>query len=130
MRDPHFDSLLTDDEGHAWSSFKMVISNFLGNTKSAYFRDLVTTLLATYNIMGCRMSLKMHFLHSNLDFFPDNLGAMSDEHGERFHQDIASMEQRYQGRWDAAMMGDFCWFLRRETSGQPKRKALSKLYFS
>ncbi|UYV73073.1 hypothetical protein LAZ67_10001744 [Cordylochernes scorpioides] len=26
------------------------------------------------------MSLKIHFLHSHLDFFPDNLGAVSDEH--------------------------------------------------
>ncbi|UYV68012.1 Transposase [Cordylochernes scorpioides] len=42
------------------------------------------------------MSLKIHFLHSHLDFFPDNLGAVSDEHGERFHQDISSMEKRYQ----------------------------------
>ncbi|GBP90238.1 hypothetical protein EVAR_100685_1 [Eumeta japonica] len=30
------------------------------------------------------MSLKIHFLHSHLDFFPQNLGAVSDEHGERF----------------------------------------------
>ncbi|UYV64609.1 hypothetical protein LAZ67_3001303 [Cordylochernes scorpioides] len=43
------------------------------------------------------MSLKIHFLHSHLDFFPDNLGAVSDEHGERFHQAISSMEKRYQG---------------------------------
>ncbi|UYV78677.1 hypothetical protein LAZ67_16002346 [Cordylochernes scorpioides] len=47
--------------------------------------------------LGCNMSLKIHFLHSHLDFFPDNLGAVSDEHGERFHQDISSMEKRYQG---------------------------------
>ena len=32
------------------------------------------------------MSLKIHFLHSHLDFFPENLGDVSDEHGERFHQ--------------------------------------------
>ena len=35
-------------------------------------------------------------LDSHLDFFAENLGTMSDEQGERFHQDIASMEQRYQ----------------------------------
>jgi hypothetical protein len=28
------------------------------------------------------MSLKVHFLDSHLDFFPENLGAVSDEHGE------------------------------------------------
>ena len=46
------------------------------------------------------MSLKIHFLHSHLDFFPEDCGAVSDEHGERFHQDISSMEKRYQGKWN------------------------------
>ena len=27
------------------------------------------------------MSEKIHFLHSHLDFFPENGGAVSDEHG-------------------------------------------------
>ena len=40
------------------------------------------------------MSLKMHLLESQLDFFSENLGEVSDEHGERFHQDILVMEKR------------------------------------
>ena len=45
--------------------------------------------------MRCRMSLKFHyFLHSPLDFFPENLGEASDEQGERFNQDIKSTEHR------------------------------------
>ena len=44
------------------------------------------------------MSVKVHFLHSHLDYFPENLGAMSEEQGERFHQDLKTMEKRYQGR--------------------------------
>ena len=59
--------------------------------------------------MGCRMSLKMHFLHSHLDFFSRNMGDVSEEHGERFHQDISDMERRYQGRWNCNMMGDYLW---------------------
>jgi len=40
------------------------------------------------------MSLKKkHFLHSHWDFFLENCGAVSDEHGESFHQDISSMEE-------------------------------------
>jgi len=41
------------------------------------------------------MSLKIHFLHSHLDFFPENCGAVNDEQGERFHEDISSTEKRY-----------------------------------
>jgi len=43
--------------------------------------------------MGCNMSLKIHFLESHLDFFPENLGEVNDEHSERFHQDIMTMEK-------------------------------------
>ena len=39
-----------------------------------------------------------------MDFFPENCGAVSDEHGERFNQDIYSMEKRYQGKWNCAML--------------------------
>ena len=55
------------------------------------------TLIA-FQKLGCRMSLKIHFLHSHLDFFPENMGDVSDEHGERFHQDISEIETRYQGK--------------------------------
>ena len=48
----------------------------------------------------CNMSLKIHLLHSHLDFFPKNLGAVSNEHGERFHQEISIMKRRYQGKWN------------------------------
>lgn len=79
---------------------------------------------------GVNMSLKIHFLHSHLDFFPNNLGDVSDEHGERFHQEMKSMEQNYQGFWDERMMGDYIWFLIRETDIEKnKRQSKTKNYF-
>ena len=56
------------------------------------------------------MSLKIHFLHSHLDFFPENLGDESDDHGERLRQQMKVMETRYQEFWNEAIMGDSCWF--------------------
>ena len=38
------------------------------------------------------MSLKIHFLHSHLDFFPDYCGAVSDEHGEHFRHFVNGEE--------------------------------------
>jgi hypothetical protein len=67
-----------------------------------------------YKAMGCNMSLKVHFLDSHLDFFPENLGAISDEHGERFCKDISNMEKWYQGKWSLSMMADYCWTLKRD----------------
>jgi hypothetical protein len=40
------------------------------------------------------MSPKMQFLQLHFDSFPASCGAVSDEHGERFHQDISAMENR------------------------------------
>jgi len=73
------------------------------------------------------MSLKIHFLHSHLDFVTENCGAVSDEHEERFHQDISSMEKRYEGKWNCAMLADYCWTLAgnattTEYNRQAKRK--------
>jgi hypothetical protein len=61
------------------------------------YQDVAQDLLTSYKDMGCNMSLKIHFLESYLDFFPDNCSEVRDELGERFHQDMA-MEMRYQGK--------------------------------
>ena len=61
------------------------------------------------------MSIKLHFLHCHLANFPENLGATSDEQGERFHQDLKVIEERYQGRWDVHMMADYCWSIKRDS---------------
>ena len=95
----------------AWDAFKSVCSSFLGNTCVPDYQVCIEKLLMSYEDMGCQMSLKIHFLHSHLNFFLPNLGAVSNEHGERFHQDITKMESTYQGKWNHRMMGDFCWML-------------------
>ncbi|GBO03679.1 hypothetical protein AVEN_199399-1 [Araneus ventricosus] len=65
-----------------------------------------------YKTMGCNMSFKIHLLHSHLEFFPENFGSASDEHGERFHQDISNMGARYQGKWNPKMLAEYCWTLK------------------
>ena len=86
-------------------------------------------LIVRYADMKCRMSIKLHYLHSHLEFFRPNLGDVSEAHGERFHQDILAMEKRYQGRWDAAMMGDYIWCLIRDDEKLHKRKPRSTVHF-
>jgi len=130
LRDPIFETKLNNLELEAWLSFKAVVDGFLGKNKSDDYRDLLTKMLAAYEKLGARMSLKMHFLHSHVDFFPPNLSDVSDEQGERFHQDISVIEERYKGKYSANMMGDFCWFLQRESNDSYKRKSRSQRHFS
>ena len=41
--------------------------------------------------MGANISIKLQFLYSYLDRFPENLGDLSEQQGERFYQDISEM---------------------------------------
>jgi hypothetical protein len=69
-------------------------------------------------------------LHSNLEFFRPYLGDVSEEHGERFHQDIEAIEKRYQGQWDAAMMGDYIYGLvLADELSHHKRRSTSTVHF-
>lgn len=128
MRDAHFEATLTPNELRAWVAFKKVCENFLGSHHSEEYEKYVQELLDAYLELGCRMSLKIHFLHTHLDFFPPNLGDVSDEQGERFHQDIAMMEKRYRGKKGTSLMADYCWSLVREGAEGHSRKLRKSVF--
>ena len=109
-----FSSLMTEVEKRAWNAFVTIVKEFLGNTKAGNYKDFVETLLDSFHALGCNMSINVHFLKSHLNEFLANIGDVNYEHGERFHQDIKVMEERYQGRWNTYMMADYCWSIRRE----------------
>jgi len=52
----------------------------------------------------------------------DNLGAVSDEHGERFYQDISALEKRYQGQRSARMLSDYSWAMKRDVPDAKHRR--------
>ena len=100
-------------EADVWRGFVGVVQNFLGNRRVANFEEVLQNMLDVYQRLGSNMSIKVHFLHNHLDRFPANCGAVSDEQGEHFHQDIKEMKTRYQGRWDGRMMVDYCCSIKR-----------------
>ena len=83
---------MSDLERNAWQAVRTIVTGFLGNHQRDDYAMVVSNLIESYEKLGCRMSLK---LHSHLDFFQDNLGNVSEEHGKKFHQDIQVMEKRY-----------------------------------
>nr|CAH7743872.1 unnamed protein product [Callosobruchus chinensis] len=87
-------------------------------------------MLNSFKALWCNMSIKLHYLDSHLDRFPENLGDMSEEQGERFHQDIKIMEDRYQGRWDIHMMADYCWSLKRDCLQKHSRMSRKRSFRS
>ena len=113
LKDTEFEELLNLKELRAWEAFKSVCSGFLDNTRVPDYQACIEQLLKSNEYMGCRMSL----------------GAVSDEHGERFHQDITKMESNYQGKWNPGMMGDFCWMLLRDIPVAKYTRSSKKTHF-
>lgn len=124
-----FPKLLNKKEKAAWLSFNEIVSGFLGNNRDPNYESIVHRLTKNFENMGCRMSLKVHILHSHLNKFKENMGIYSEEQGERFHQDVKQMEQRYNSQATASMMGDYVWSLMRDSSSDHMRQSRSNVHF-
>ena len=114
LNDQDFPNSVNEKESCTWSAFVEAVKNFLENRKAVKYKGIVAKLQSSLQDMGTNMSIKLHFLYSHLDHFPKSLGDLSDEQGEQFHQDINEMEVRYEGSWNAAMLADYCWSIKRD----------------
>jgi len=89
-----------------------VSTKFLGNITSESYKELIEDM-SLYHKRGYNMFLKIYMLHSHLDFFPDNCGMVSDEHGEIFMMKL----QRW--RNDIRKSGPLpCWLTTIERSSE------------
>ena len=124
LKDKEFIETMSPEEKNGWIAFSQIVNNFLGNTKSLKCKKIVQNLLDNFHKLVCNMSVKIHFLHSHLEYFPEDLGALSEEQGERFYLDIKIIEKRYQGQWKINMIANYCWCLKRDGKNfEPSRKS-------
>jgi hypothetical protein len=115
--DDSFTNTMTEIEEDAWNAFK-VVKKFLGNIKDTLYKESVRNMLEKFKLLGCKTKLKLHFLASHLDYFPPNLGTVSEEQAARFHQDLKDVERRYQGCWDVNVMANYCWSIARDDASR------------
>jgi len=88
-------------------------------------------MIRAYGKLGVNMSLKIHLLDARLECIPENCGAFSDEHGERFHQEMAFMEIRFKGKNIARSLAEYCWSIRRDTNPYVyKRSAKTEIFLN
>ena len=113
MKDPMFDEALNEAELSPRKSLKSVVTNFLENHQRVEYEKVIGKLLNSFCQLGARMSVKLQFLWSYLDYFPKNCGDLSEEQGEYFHQDTRIIKELYQDRWDVNVFADYCWCLKR-----------------
>ena len=119
---------MNDLELHAWTSFVDEVKNFFVNRRTKNYKELVEKLLKSLQDIGANMSIKVHFLHP--DNFPDDCDDVSDEQRERFHQDIKTMEERYQERLDKRMMANYCWSIKRDLNNIKHDSQSGKKFFT
>ncbi|GBM05799.1 hypothetical protein AVEN_275-1 [Araneus ventricosus] len=117
------------NERKVWESLKLVITSFDGNKKDPKYKFIVEEMIKNFKILGCSTSLKVHFLDSHLDYFPENLGEVSEEQGKRFQQDIKEMKRRYQGKWNLSMIADCCWMLQKDNPCKVHKRKSDKRTF-
>ena len=112
----------------AWLSYVELCQGFLGSERSDEWQEIARKLVSNYKEQGCLMSLKLHYVSDHLDKFPANCGLMSEQQGERFHQQLSWLEKFYNKSADGLrMLADFCWRLRSQTdwsilSRKPNRR--------
>ena len=63
---------MTKVEKEPWCAFCDVVFGFLSNHKDINYKQRVAKLIKNFKKLGCCMSLKVHYLHSHLGFFPEN----------------------------------------------------------
>ena len=49
------------------------------------YEDIVEILIKNYELMGAKMSIKLQYLRSHLDYILDNCEDYSQEQEKRFH---------------------------------------------
>lgn len=78
FNDVTFTDRMTKRERAVWTSFRDVCQNFLGNKKSQNYKKLFHHMINKLEVLGCNMTIQMHFLNSHIDFLPEKLGDFSE----------------------------------------------------
>ena len=73
IRDSKFENSMNEVEIEEWKAFVLIV---LGNNKARKYAELTTNTLTSFRNLGCSIGIKMHYLFSHIERFPDNLGLM------------------------------------------------------
>ncbi|GBM73357.1 hypothetical protein AVEN_37606-1 [Araneus ventricosus] len=129
LKNENFETEMETNERKAWELFKIIITSFLRNKKDPNYKSIVEGMIKNFKILGCSISLKIHFLDSHLVYFLDTLGAVSEEQYERFHHDIKELERRYQGKRNVSVIAYYSWMLQRDNPCKVHKRKSDKRTF-
>ena len=79
VNDQQFGNSMMTIDKDAWFSSVAVTKNVLENNKAANYVNLVENMLKAFQNLKCNIRIKVHFLFSQLNKFPENLDHVSDK---------------------------------------------------
>ena len=59
LKDKEFIETMSPKEKNGWIAFSQVVNNFLANTKSPKYKEIVKTLLDNFCKLGCSMKARL-----------------------------------------------------------------------
>lgn len=68
---------MVDLEKLALTSVKGVVMKFFGCKKNPSFKNITENTLKNFQELDCSMRLKLRFLNSHVDYFLENLSAVT-----------------------------------------------------
>jgi hypothetical protein len=92
--------------------------------------EVVQQLLSPYSVVGVTYHWNCIFCIPFWIFFPKNSGAISDEHDERFHQDISQLERSRVGNGVQMFWLTAASLIRERGTGEYKRQKKAKRVFN
>ena len=78
----------------AFDAMKVVANEFLDGSKTNKTQSQVDEMMAAFEEIGVKMTIKLHFLKCHLDQFPESPGRMGDQQGEKLHQRMTPFDKR------------------------------------
>ena len=70
ISDSKFENSMNEVEIEEWKAFVPIV---LGNHKARKYAELTTNTLTSFRNLGGNIGIKMHYLFSHIERFPDNL---------------------------------------------------------
>ena len=95
IKEFEFLNSVNDLELRAWASLFLLRKKLRWQSPSRKQQIISENLLKSLQNIRANISIKVHFVHSHLDKFSDDCGDVSNEQGERFHQDIEIMKDHH-----------------------------------
>ena len=89
--------MLKTNELEAYKCFKQIRLKFLGSHKAENVENDVVNLSHRYDVLSCKMSLKVHFLELHLNFFTKSWKMFSMNTANDSIKLLLSLKKRFKG---------------------------------